>query len=340
MASTFFRRFVYPTVCVLALGLSQVSNAAPPTTPGDFSYTVYSDSAAELFWLRSINVAVQGYELKRNGETLGIFDALSYFDDTLIPGIEYTYSISAVGVDGERSGTSIVTLRTPPTADTIASLQSEVSTLEQEVQSLQSLLNSGIPSPVPQTGQRVSEQFGDDGDYQAGIAWPDPRFTINVNEADDVNENGVCDDSETCNGSITDNLTGLVWLQNANCFGERTWEDGINEANNLAGDGFSNCGLTDNSQIGDWRMPNIKELQSLMDYGHAFPTLLLPEGHPFVDVQVGGISSPPSEYWTSTSTGAGNDGAYTVSISVGWVQRYVASIASTRFYVWPVSGGY
>lgn len=131
----------------------------------------------------------------------------------------------------------------------------------------------------------------------------------------------MCDDNETCNGTVTDNLTDLVWLQNANCFDTVAWIDAINEVNSMAGDGSSICGLTDNSHIGDWRVPNIKEILSLMDYSQSFPDALLPTGHPFTDVQIGGVNALPSSYWTSTSTstGAGSDAVYSVSLSVGWV---------------------
>lgn len=56
---------------------------------------------------------------------------------------------------------------------------------------------------VPRTGQTVSTSAtaGEDGDLQKGLAWPSPRFT----------DNG--------NGTVTDNLTGLIWLKNADCFG-------------------------------------------------------------------------------------------------------------------------
>lgn len=43
---------------------------------------------------------------------------------------------------------------------------------------------------------------------------------------------------------MTDNLTGLVWLQNANCFGDKKWGDALVIADGLK-DG--DCGLTDGS---------------------------------------------------------------------------------------------
>lgn len=115
---------------------------------------------------------------------------------------------------------------------------------------------------------------GQDGEYQAGVAWPNPRFA----------DNG--------NGTVTDNLTGLVWLKNANCFGDRTWADALSDARGLA-DG--QCGLSDGSSAGQWRLPNRKELFSLIDYGAIWPKL--PAGHPFDNVQTGYQKGP----WTSTT---------------------------------------
>ena len=39
---------------------------------------------------------------------------------------------------------------------------------------------------------------GQDGEIQAGVAWPSPRFVDNGNE------------------TVTDNLTGIMWSKNAN----------------------------------------------------------------------------------------------------------------------------
>ena len=49
---------------------------------------------------------------------------------------------------------------------------------------------SGAEIPCAETGQ--------DGDIQAGVPWPEPRFT----------DNG--------DGTMMDNLTGLMWTKNAN----------------------------------------------------------------------------------------------------------------------------
>jgi hypothetical protein len=53
--------------------------------------------------------------------------------------------------------------------------------------------------------------------------------------------------------------------------------------------------------VGDWRLPNVKELQSLIDYGTDLNPSL-PAGHPFT-----GVLGGPRRYWSSTkfSKGAG-----------------------------------
>jgi hypothetical protein len=139
----------------------------------------------------------------------------------------------------------------------------------------------GAEAKLPRTGsEKCYDAFGgpmacagtgQDGEFRAGVPWPDPRFT----------DNG--------NGSITDNLTGLVWLKNADCFGFQSWEDALKDANNLA---QGQCGLSDNSKAGNWRVPNTRELQSVMDNRTVAPAL--PLGNPFVNVQ-------PTLYWSSTS---------------------------------------
>lgn len=112
---------------------------------------------------------------------------------------------------------------------------------------------------------------GQDAEFQAGVPWPNPRFT------------------DLRDGSVRDNLTGLIWLKNAHCFGFRSWTGALRDVYQLQ-DG--KCGLTDKSRPGEWRMPNIRELQSIMDNTAVAPAI--PAGHPFTNVQ-------PTLYWTSTS---------------------------------------
>jgi hypothetical protein len=163
------------------------------------------------------------------------------------------------------------------------------------------------PSPVPKTGQTASFYPGDDGDYQHGV-WADPRFTANGD------------------GTVTDNLTGLIWLADSTCL-LGTWSDALSAANTLA---HGLCGLTDDSVAGDWRMPNVRELYSLIDYGQSWPAL--PDDHPFTV-----FPWETDIHWSSTTRADDPDNAWIVRIHSGVVIKRPK--ANPFFYVWPVRDG-
>ncbi len=190
-------------------------------------------------------------------------------------------------------------------------------------------LKSGSMLPtvgVSRTGQTTGYGPGDDGDLQKGVVWPNPRFTDNNN-----------------NGTVTDNLTGLIWLKNANCMdmvggiakssGRLTWADALTWSNNLA---TGNCGLTDGSTAGQWRLPNVREMQSLPDYGFFSPALCntdgsakWSEGAPFTGVQ-------SDYYWSSTTFASSTNTAWHVDLSAGGVYQNDKNVTDL---VWPVRGG-
>jgi uncharacterized protein DUF1566 len=128
---------------------------------------------------------------------------------------------------------------------------------------------------------------GQDGDIQAGVPFPSPRF------------------SDKKDGTVKDNLTNLFWLKNANCFGSETWAQALTDANTLAS---GSCGLTDGSVAGDWRLPNVKELQSLIDFGFFNPALSNAAGTAqctATDCAFSGVQS--ANYWSSTTSAVGPD---------------------------------
>jgi hypothetical protein len=61
-------------------------------------------------------------------------------------------------------------------------------------------------------------------------------------------------------GTVTDTLTDLIWLQNANCDQPQNWNDA---ALFVSGLDNGDCGLSDGSASGDWRLPTKDELQSI-----------------------------------------------------------------------------
>ncbi len=63
---------------------------------------------------------------------------------------------------------------------------------------------------------------------------------------------------DNCNGTVTDNLSGLIWLQNAIAFGQQNWWNANAAAATLDAGDFE--WLTDGSSEGDWRLPTKLEL--------------------------------------------------------------------------------
>ncbi|HUA15242.1 MAG TPA: DUF1566 domain-containing protein [Verrucomicrobiae bacterium] len=167
---------------------------------------------------------------------------------------------------------------------------------------------------LPATGQKTSYAAGDDASLSKGVSWSAAtRFTDNQD------------------GTVTDSLTGLVWFKDAGCLGTASWANALAAVNALAG---GQCQLTDGSAAGSWRLPNLNELESLIDVSAANPAL--PAGSPFVNVS-GAI------YWTSTGYYGGDTGssaAWTIRLSDGrYMNDTSANVKATSSnQVWAVRG--
>ncbi len=142
---------------------------------------------------------------------------------------------------------------------------------------------------------------GQDAEFHTGASWPVPRFEVR----DEI---------------ALDRLTGLIWSRNANLAEyPRTWSEALDFV----------AGMNRERALGfdDWRLPNRRELRSLMSHRTRKPAL--PEDHPFTDVF-------SSWYWTSTSAA--------INLAYAW---YVHMEGARMFYggkdqsylVWPVRGG-
>ena len=141
---------------------------------------------------------------------------------------------------------------------------------------------------------------GQDGEFRFGRAWPLPRFVV---------------EGET----VTDRLTGLAWSRDANPLAfPLTWPEallGVKGLNEARYGGFT-----------DWRLPNRRELRSLMSFAGKKPAL--PADHPFHNFFLGW-------YWSSTSAA--------INPAYAW---YVHLEGARMFYgrkdqsclVWPVRG--
>jgi hypothetical protein len=170
------------------------------------------------------------------------------------------------------------------------------------------------PAEVARTGQTTCYDAGgavtactgtgQDGDILAGAPWPNPRFV----------DNG--------DGTVLDNLTGLVWAQNANLPNQiRNWQQALDYVEGM------NAGTNPNLGYTDWRLPNLVELESLVNVQVFSPAL--PQGNPFTNVQSGA-------YWSSTSNANGTSGAWGMGTTTGNFGSYTKTSGS---YVWPVRAG-
>jgi len=177
--------------------------------------------------------------------------------------------------------------------------------------------SSGGTIALPRTGQLTCYDAsgtaiacigtGQDGDLQKGVAWPSPRFTANADT------------------TVTDNLSGLVWTPDANTPGPvacgpavvKTWQGALD---------YVAC-LNTNSYLGhaDWRLPNIIELESLVDPDKSNTATWL-NGQGFSNVQA-------LYYWSSTAVASNTTLRWIVDMQFGGVYGYPKT---DSYSVWPV----
>ena len=112
---------------------------------------------------------------------------------------------------------------------------------------------------------------------------------------------------------VTDNITGLQWQDDA--LVTATWLSAIQSCENLSLDGFN-----------DWRLPNIKELSTLVDDNRSLPA---------IDTTFQNTSS--NNYWSSTTSLGDTSRARLVSFDSGF---HTPSIKSTSFNVRCVRAGH
>ena len=159
------------------------------------------------------------------------------------------------------------------------------------------------PAPPIRTGQTKSYLSGDDGDLKTGAPWPEPRFT------------------DKGDGTVLDNLTGLVWRKNVE-YSLRfwfTWEQAFAKLEEINGD--------PQALYRDWRIPNINELRSIADYSQA--GVVLPAGHPFESV-------PDFNYEFWSSTRYNSDEVWTFDLQSG---KCSPTGKNARYNLWTVRGG-
>ncbi|MCP4752939.1 MAG: DUF1566 domain-containing protein, partial [Proteobacteria bacterium] len=131
------------------------------------------------------------------------------------------------------------------------------------------------------------------------------RCVCGVNQSNSIIDNG--------NGVVFDETTGLTWQQEEG--GSMDWESALNYCNEFSLNGYN-----------DWRLPNYKELQSIVYYTRSSPsidTTLFPDTY-------------STYYWSSTSRMNRPLDAWRVHFDEGFV---LADGKSGSLYVRCVRGG-
>ena len=144
------------------------------------------------------------------------------------------------------------------------------------------------------------EGSGQDASFSVGTPWPEPRFEAHGDE-------------------VMDRLTGLIWCRNANLAEfPLAWQEALDFV----------ASMNREQRFGqrDWRMPNRRELRSVLSLQTKLPAL--PERHPFIEVFNGW-------YWTSTTAAISPAHAWYVALDGA---RMFYGGKDQSFMLWPVRG--
>jgi len=107
---------------------------------------------------------------------------------------------------------------------------------------------TGQVSCYDQAGNVIDHKgTGQDGDIQAGAVWPIPRFDNNGD------------------GTVTDRLTGLMWLKDGGCLGTMSWQAALEAGDKINSDGKSTDCTDLAVSYSDWTLPDIRQLESLFN---------------------------------------------------------------------------
>jgi hypothetical protein len=140
------------------------------------------------------------------------------------------------------------------------------------------------------------------------------------------------------NGTVTDTVTGLIWLKQTDCLGFQNWVNANAAAAALANGA---CGLTDGSSPGDWRLPTQAEWTAMKaPWSSCVPSLTN-------DVGNACFSTGPSSfegvgtvtpYWSSTTYVSTSNAwsAYATLLLNGLIAGHDKGQPDR---VWPVRGG-
>jgi hypothetical protein len=295
-----------PTYTISGTVDGDVQEGVTMTLSGDGEGTTTTDSIGDYSFSGLSNgsyiviPSLSDYSFTPTSENIIVSDADETGVDFTAVEIIYTYSINGtVGGDVQEGVTVELSGDASATTTTDSSEGYSFSGLENGSYAATPGLNGYIFNPVSWS-VTVSD------DDETGVDFTATERLI---------DNG--------DGTVTDEKTGLVWLKSASCLSHLLWSSAISAA---AGLNNGECGLSDGSSVGDWRLPIVEELQGIGR--DSLGTWTMP-GVPFVDVQY-------DAYWSSEeSDRASGDWAWRVYIPEGTANEGDKDAGSGN-WVWPV----
>lgn len=143
---------------------------------------------------------------------------------------------------------------------------------------------------------------------------------------------GVNSFADNGDGTITDSATGLMWDQSGSSEG-MIWKDALQYAGDMNEQNYRG--------YNDWRLPNAKELHSLLDYSRSPATTNSAAIDPLFDVPV--ISDEDGNdnypfYWTSTTHDDGPNPDHAVYIAFGEALGFMQFPGDVQLTLYDVHG--
>ncbi len=138
------------------------------------------------------------------------------------------------------------------------------------------------------------------------------------------------------NGTVTDTVTGLIYLENANCFGQQDWPTANESAASLSS---GECGLSDGSRPRDWRLQTKEEWEGIVRSACLPPTIIgnASDSSTSCHTNSGWASGVEwSGYWSSTTDSTSTAFAWKAFLFLGFVS---GDNKPALGHVWPVRGG-
>ena len=126
---------------------------------------------------------------------------------------------------------------------------------------------------------------------------PKENYALYVRVNTDYGENDFADNGD---GTVTDEATGLMWQQDDGGV-TLDWVEAL-----------SYCESATTAGYDDWRLPNAKELQSIVDYGRSPDTT----GTAAID-PIFSVTNIQAWYWSSTTLLESPDGSQAVYVAFG-----------------------